>query len=71
MCEISRGTAEWICAKFIWKTCLVPRLDEFDDRFKGQRSRSPGTKNGIFWPFWCPACGLFVKTFLAVSFFLT
>jgi len=25
---------------------------------KGQRSRSPGTKGGIFWPFRRPACGL-------------
>jgi len=38
------GTAEQICTKFTQKMCLVPRLDEFE----GQRSRSPGTKNGIF-----------------------
>jgi len=24
------GTAEWICAKFTWKTCLVLRSDEFE-----------------------------------------
>ena len=23
-------SAEWICAKFTWKTYLVPRLDEFE-----------------------------------------
>jgi len=36
------GTAKQICTKFIWKTCLVPRSDEFECR--GQRLRSPGTK---------------------------
>ena len=36
------GIAERICAKFIGKTCLVPRSDEFEG--EGQRSRSPGTK---------------------------
>ena len=41
--EISRGTTEWIRAKFTWKTCLAPRSEEFE----GQRSRSPWTKNGI------------------------
>ena len=33
-----------------------PRLDEFE----GERSRSQGEKNGIFQPFWRPACGLFL-----------
>jgi len=37
------GTAEQICAKFTWKTCLVLHSDEFERQ--GQRSRSPGTKN--------------------------
>ena len=40
LCEISRGTAELICAKFKGKTCLVSRSDELE----GQRSRSPATK---------------------------
>jgi len=34
-------TAERICAKFTRKTCLVPRLEEFE--CQGQRSRSPQT----------------------------
>jgi len=50
------GTAEGICAKFTRKACLVPRSDEFEG--KGQMSRSPGTKHGIFRPFRRPACGL-------------
>ena len=50
------GTAEWICVKFTRKMCLIPRLDEFEGQ--GQKSRSLGTKNGIFWPFWRPGCGL-------------
>jgi len=37
------GIAERICAKFTWKTCLVPRLGKFE----GQRSRSPGTKTAF------------------------
>jgi len=40
--EIFPGTAERI-----WKTCLVPCLDEFE----GQRSRLPGTKTAFFGPF--------------------
>jgi len=35
---------------------LVRRLDEFEGQ--GQRSRSPGTKTGIFRPLWWPACSL-------------
>jgi len=50
VCEISPGNAKWICTKFTWKTCLVPRSDEFEGHDQGQRSRSPGTKNGIFRP---------------------
>ena len=43
VCESNiSGTAERICAKFIKKTCFVPRSDEFE--CQGQRSRSPGTK---------------------------
>ena len=41
--------AERICAKFTRKTCFVPCLDEFEGQ--RQRSRLPGIKDGIFWPF--------------------
>ena len=41
-CLSISGTAERIRAKFTWKTCLVPRSDEFECQVKGQRSRSPG-----------------------------
>jgi len=35
--EISWGTAERNCSKSTWKTCLVPRLDEFkDEKVKDQ-----------------------------------
>ena len=38
------GTAEWICAKFTWKTCLVPHLNEFEGHgHQGQK--------GLFGPF--------------------
>ena len=40
------GAAERICTKFTRKTCLVPRSDKFEGQ--AQRSRSPGTKIGIF-----------------------
>ena len=39
------GTTEQICAKFTWKTCLVPRLDKFEGQ--SQRSRSPGTNTAF------------------------
>ena len=39
--SISR-MAEWFCAKFTGKTCLVPCLDKVE--FQGQRWRSLGTK---------------------------
>jgi len=43
LCESNiSGTAERIYDKFIRKTCLVPRSDEFE--YQGQRSRSTGTK---------------------------
>jgi len=43
------GTAERICTKFTRKTCLVPRLDEFEGQ--GQRSNVKITiKNCIFGP---------------------
>ena len=48
------GTAERICTKFTWKTCLVPPLDEFE----GQRSRSQGQKTAFFCPL--AACVQFV-----------
>jgi len=30
------GTAEWICTKFTWKTCLVHRSKQFEGQVKGQ-----------------------------------
>ena len=48
--ENMSGSAERICTKFTGKTYLVPH----SDKFEGQRSKSPGTKSGIF----RPACGL-------------
>jgi len=39
------GIAERICTKSTWKTCMVPRSDEFEGQ--GQRSRSPGTKTAF------------------------
>jgi len=50
------GTAEWICTKVTGKTCLVRRSDDFECH--GRRSRSPWTKNSIFWFFRRPAYGL-------------
>jgi len=47
--EISRGTAERICAKLTWMTRLGPRSDEFEGQ--GHRSRSPGTKTAFFGTF--------------------
>ena len=47
------GTTERICAKFTRNSCLVPHSGEFE----GQRSRSPGTKKCIFWPFRWSVCG--------------
>jgi len=42
------GTAEWICAKFTRKTCLVLRSDERQRQGQSERSRSPpGTKNEL------------------------
>jgi len=38
-----------ICARFTWKTCLVPHFGKFESQ--GQRSRSPGTKTALFGPF--------------------
>ena len=48
-CLSISGTAEWICAKFTRKMCLVPRSDEFEGQ--GQSSRSPWTKMAFFGPF--------------------
>jgi len=62
--EISRGTAEEICCKFVAKTCLAPRWDKFE--CQGQMSRSPGTKRHFFGP--SAACMQFVKTSLALVF---
>jgi len=38
------GTAEWICAKFTGKTCLVPRLEYLNVKVTDHRLRLPGTK---------------------------
>jgi len=59
---------ERICAKFIWKTCLVPRLDQFEGQ--GQRSRSPGTKTAFLSPFGGLAWFIFGKISLASSLLL-
>jgi len=40
------------------KDVFVPHSDELE--CQGWRSRSPGTKNGKFWPFCQPACGFCV-----------
>jgi len=37
------GIAEWICAKFTLKTCLVLRSDEFE--YQGQRSKVKVTRD--------------------------
>jgi len=37
------GTAEWICAEFAQKTCLVPRSDEFE--CQGQKSKVKATRD--------------------------
>jgi len=60
------GTAERICAKFTWKTSLVPRSDEF--KGQGQMSRSLGTKQRHF-PALSAACVRFMfgKASLASS----
>jgi len=41
------GTAEWICAKFTWKSCLVPHSDEF----AGQGQSHQGQKTAFLGPF--------------------
>jgi len=43
-------TAERICAKFTWKTCLVLRWDDFNVKVKSERSKSPRTKNALCRP---------------------
>jgi len=43
------GTPEWICAKFTGRTCLGPRLDEFE--CQGQRSKFKVTEDK-FHPHW-------------------
>jgi len=40
------GSAEWICAKFTWKMCLVPNSVEFE--CQGQGHHVSTDKNGIF-----------------------
>ena len=41
------GTAERICVKCTWKTCLVLRSTSVNVEVKSQSSRSPGTKNSL------------------------
>ena len=47
------GTAEQICAKFTWKTCLVLCSDDFEGQRSGSASkvRVSRDKNGFFGPF--------------------
>jgi len=37
--EVFWGTTERICAKFTGKTCLVPRLDEFECQGEGHQGQ--------------------------------
>jgi len=55
LCEVS-GTAEWICAKFMQKMCLVPRLDEFEL----QRSKFKVTRGKMHFLALLTACVLFI-----------
>ena len=51
VCESNiSGTAEQICTKFTRKTCLVPRLDEFEFECQGQTSRSLENKHVVCIP---------------------
>jgi len=40
------GTAEWICAKFIRMTCLVPRSGEFERQDERSEVKVIRDKNG-------------------------
>jgi len=65
------GTAERICTRFILQGRRVwfLALTSLKVKVKGQRSRSSGTKNGIFRSFRRPTCRfMFGKTSLASSF---
>jgi len=55
--------AELICDKFIWKTCLVPCWDEFEDQ--GQRSMIKVTRDKTAFSALSAACVRFMfgKTF--------
>jgi len=65
--EISRGTPERVCAKFITKTCLVHPLDELE----GQRSKVKvmRDKKRHFRPSAASVRFMFRKTSLASGFF--
>ena len=65
--SISR-TAERTCAKFTRKMCLALARTSLKVKVKGQRSRSPGTKNYIFGPSVACVQFMFGKTSLASSF---
>jgi len=55
--EISRGTAERICAKFTGKTCLSLARTSFNVKVKGHGSRSLGTNFlAIENAYYCAGC---------------
>ena len=57
------GTAERICSKFTWKTCLVPRSDEFEGQgHQGQKRHFSALRR--------PACSFCLAKTSLVSFFL-
>ena len=41
MYGIPLGTAEWICARFTWTMCLIPRSDEFECQGHQEQISSP------------------------------
>jgi len=45
------GTAERICAKFIWKTCLVRRSEEFEGQGQRSKIKVHGQKTTFLGPF--------------------
>jgi len=47
------GTAERICAKFTWKTCLVLHSMCLKDKVKGQGHQGQKTRSALRTPPWC------------------
>jgi len=41
------GTAEWICAEFTQKTCLVSRSEEFEGQGQKSKDKAIRDKKGI------------------------